>query len=118
MFHSPYPGCIILYSVPQFHEAGVQGGVFLLQNFYTNVICPELLLHIQKHVSRSLKIYNEQHINTYNMTTVHRKRGGWEINGWIRGHTFLLPSNACGSVCIAKKLADTLWECSTECFFF
>lgn len=62
--YASYRGGIILSSFPQFHNAGVQGDVFLLQNLYTNAVCLQLLLHIQKHVSCSLKIYNEQHVAT------------------------------------------------------
>lgn len=56
----------MLCSFSQFHQAGVQGQVLLLQKVYTNIICLQLLLHIQKHISCTWKILSEQ-VYTYNM---------------------------------------------------
>lgn len=46
-----YPACIMLCSFSQFLQTSKKGGIFLLQNLYTNAICLQLLLHIQKHIS-------------------------------------------------------------------
>lgn len=46
-----YPGSITLSFLPQLPKTFVQSRIFLLQNFYTNAVCLQLLLHVQNHIS-------------------------------------------------------------------
>lgn len=67
----------------------MQGGVLLLQNLYTNAIRLQLLLHVQNHVSCTLKLWNEQHVSTCNTTTVLKKEVfGKYITGYMINSLF------------------------------